>query len=47
MSKFNSRNVDYHSSHNLLFLLALLKFIQIKMLEYKTIILFTELYCKT
>jgi len=47
MSKINSRNVDYHSSQNLLFLLALFKFIQTKILEYKTIILFTELYCKT
>jgi hypothetical protein len=47
MKKINSRNVDYLSSKNLLFLLALFKFIQIKMLEYKAVILFTGLYSKT
>jgi hypothetical protein len=47
MSKIKSRNVDYYSSQNLSFLLALFKFIQIKMLEYKAVILFTGLYSKT
>ena len=47
MSKINSRNVDYHSPQNLLFLLALFKFMQIKMLANKAVILFTVLYSKT